>query len=249
MNDLILAVLMFAGVLVLLVFARAKTSRFEIKSPDIVLALIPIVLWMFLTGKISELGVGDLTIKSAILSASAAPVSPLISAAEPLPIEAIEPFAKGGVQQIPRLIDRQAQALSFQIGHGGYWGPAIEEYLQDLTEHPFLKHVIVLNDDGTLFGMADASELAQHLGEDIDAQEFADWLNFRNTAELARLPGFISAMDAVGSETPRDEVLEKMERLEADTLPVLNEEGRFIGVVDRGRVTAAMLVEIARLLK
>ena len=40
-----------------------------------------------------------------------------------------------------------------------------------------------------------------------------------------------------------------MEILEAEALPVADEGGRFVGVVDRGRITAAMLIEISRQLE
>jgi len=247
MSDWIIAIVAFVGVLLLLVIARLKTqTRFEIKSPDIVLALIPIALWLFLTGKVTTFEYGDLKIESAFMAASAAPVAAQVAEQKPLPVQPIQPFAKGDIGQIPALIDRQAKALSFQLGHGGYVGSAIERYLRELTQYPFLKHVVFLNRDGTFLGISDAAGLGERLGHELDSQRLADWLNADNRSEIERLPGFISAAEAVKQDARRDVVLEAMEKLQAESLPVIDEDGRFVGVVERGRITAAMLIEISK---
>ncbi len=40
----------------------------------------------------------------------------------------------------------------------------------------------------------------------------------------------------MGRDRQRDAVLEKMEAMQVDTLPVVSEDNRFVGVVDRGRI-------------
>ena len=40
-----------------------------------------------------------------------------------------------------------------------------------------------------------------------------------------------------------------MEKLNIDTLPVVDKEGKFTGIVDRARLTASLIIEVADKLK
>ena len=51
MDTLLIVIVAFVIVLAILVLVRAKTdSKFEVKNTDIILALVPIALFLFLTG-------------------------------------------------------------------------------------------------------------------------------------------------------------------------------------------------------
>ena len=53
MNTVAIALGMFAALLAVLVALRAKTgNKIDIRNSDVVLALVPVALWLFLTGKI-----------------------------------------------------------------------------------------------------------------------------------------------------------------------------------------------------
>lgn len=148
MDTLMIALGGFILLLVMLVALRAKTgNKFEIRNSDIVLALIPVALWLFLTGKIQEFAFGDFKIVAAVKEASKSPVAPQVTE---LPVESVRMDPKGGIQEIPELMKKKSQALSFRMGHGGYWGPAISEYLNVLTQNPFLRYIIINNSDGSL---------------------------------------------------------------------------------------------------
>ena len=59
------------------------------------------------------------------------------------------------------------------------------------------------------------------------------------------LPGFIAASDALDSNANRQKALERLDTLNVQTIPVVNENKKFIGVVDRLKLTASILTEIA----
>lgn len=64
----------FIAILALLVLLRAKSSRFEVKPMDIivaVVAVVPVVLFLLLTGKLQtfEIGEGGLKIEAAFVTA------------------------------------------------------------------------------------------------------------------------------------------------------------------------------------
>jgi hypothetical protein len=124
MNTVIIALGIFAVVLALLVALRTKTrNRIDIKNSDIVLALVPVALWLFLTGKIQEFAFGEVKIVAAIKLASKAPVGPEVSKlALDTVREPVHTMSKGGPEVIPQMINTKSQALSFTIGQGGYAG-------------------------------------------------------------------------------------------------------------------------------
>ena len=251
MSSVAVALTMFAALLALLVALRTKTgNKVDIRNSDIVLALVPVALWLFLTGKIQEFGFGEVKIVAAIKMAATAPVGPEVSK---LTIEAVsEPvrmMSKGAPDVIPQMINTKSQALSFTIGQGGYAGPAIADYLDQLTQYPFLRYLVLNNPDGTFFGIADARQI-----EDISRAprprfsfyNLAEWINGGDKTELAALPGFVSSDKALHKGDDKRKALEMINAADAQVRPVLDEAGRFDGMVDRSKLTASILTEIAQ---
>ena len=249
MNNVIIALSIFAALVALLVMLRARTqNKIDIKSADIAMALVPVALWLFLTGKIQELGFGDIKIVAAIKDASKAPVGPQVSQLTVDTVsEPVRVVSKGGPEVVPQMINTKSQALAFTIGHGGYVGMAIADYLEQLTKHPFLRYLVINNPDGSFFGIADARQVADIIrgtNQPFNAQDLAQWLNGANRTQLETLPGFIPADKALHRNDAKRKALEKMNSLDAQVLPVLD-DGRFSGIVDRSKLTASMLTEIA----
>jgi hypothetical protein len=83
----------------------------------------------------------------------------------------------------------------------------------------------------------------------VAANEFAESLNKGNKARLEQLPGFIPAAAAVQNRADKSAVLAKMESQNVDVLPVIDDQGRFAGVVNRSRLVASVLVDIAARIK
>lgn len=249
----IAATAVFILSLAVLIALRTRiASKVEIKSSDILLALIPVILWLVLTGRIRELTVGDVKIVSAIKSASQSPIEPYVSKLTELPVESIEVNPKEGVRDIPRLIEKKSQALSFQMGLGRYWGPAINEYFNALIQYPFFRYIVINNKDQIFFGMADARQLESIIrspSEELYFQRFAQWLNASNESELAGLPGFISAEKSLKIVSDRLQALQLMNALDVQVLPVVDNSGRFFGIVDRSKLTTSIVVDVAESLE
>ncbi len=246
MNVLILSIGGFIFLLAILVFIRVKSgNKIDVKNSDIVLALIPVVLWLFLTGKIQEFTFGDLRIVAAIKEASTSPVSAQVTE---LPIETVSKELKGGVGLIPRLIRNEIQALNFRLGYGGYYGPAIAEYLQVLTQYPYLKYVIIEDQQDRFFGMMDAQYLAELFRDPdshINTDDFARWLNTADVEKIQSIPGFIPRELALQKMSDKKEALRMMNSHDLQILPVVDEQEKFVGIVNRSKLTASMLIDIA----
>jgi hypothetical protein len=243
----------FVVIVALLVLLRLSNSRFEIKATDIVVGVIPIVVFLLATGKLQkfEIGQGGLKVETAFATASSTPITLQVAPLTGLPSEPLRLDPKVGVEEIPRLIARKTEGLLFRIGHGGYWGPAIDEYFRLLARQPFLRYLIFENPDTTFFAMADARELVELLQTDrppYTANDLAKWLNEGDRTALSRLPGFIPWEHAVTEKADKGETLRKMENLNVEILPVVevvNNKRYFAGIVNRSRLTASFLVDVA----
>lgn len=246
----VISIASFVLLVAVLVLLRTRNNRFEVKPADIVVAVIPIVVFLLVTGKLQkfEIGEGGVKIETAFIKASTSAIVSQVTPLTGLPSEPIRLDPKRGVDEIPQLIARQTEGLLFRLGHGGYWGPAIEEYFRLLTSQPFLKYLIIENPDGTFFAMADARELTglfQAERPPYTARDFAEWLNAANREALAQLPGFIASEHAVTKEGDKGQTLRKMEALNVDTLPVIDNQRHFAGIVNRSRLTASLLIDVA----
>jgi hypothetical protein len=244
----------FVAILAALVWLRARNSKFEIRPTDLAVAVLPVVIVLLVTGKIQKFEVGELKIETAFVKASGSVIAPQVTQLTGLPAEPLQIDPKRGIEEIPKLIEKHTEALLFRLGRGGYYyGPAIQEYLDKLIKYPFLRYIILENADGTFLGMADARELAVLFTATVrlpyTANDFANWLNRGDAAALKRLPGFEGSDMAISESIDKKQALQKMETLNVDTLPVINKEKRFVGVVNRSRLIASLIIEVADELK
>ena len=263
MSSLAVSILLLAGgvLFILSIFLRVKTGgKYEIKMIDLTLVLIPLLFWLLGTGKIQKFAVGGVEFETAqaFIGAAEAPIEEQVALTLPLSIEdvveSVERGAKAGVSQIPRLIKKKTEALEFRLGHGGYWGPAIQEYFESLDAYAFLRYAIIHEQDGTLFGVFEAKALLRYFREQGERtyHNFARYLNSPNEEsrqQLKDLPGFIPGEYAVTPSANKRFVLEQMEKLKMETIPVVDSNRQFIGMVDRSQLTASLIIDVAKKLE
>jgi hypothetical protein len=239
----------------LVVLLRTRSDgKVEVKLADVAVAVVPVLLGLLAFGVITKFEVGPekLTVEraaTAIRQASAATIDRQVSR---LPVEPIETSPKGPVVDIPTLINKRTEGLSFTLGAGGYVGGAIQQYLSALTKFPFFRYVVFNNPDGSLFGVIDARKLAALVeqGAEIESWDrLADLINRGDSEAIARLPGFVPREMAVSESTDKQEALQKLENADVDWLPVVDGNGRFVGGVERSRLTASLILDVANRLK
>jgi hypothetical protein len=249
-NTIIISISTFVGIIAVLVSLRKINATLEIKATDIIVAILPIIIFLLVSGKIQKFEFGELKIEAAFVEASKSDITEQVNKIESLlPSESVRTETKGGVGQIPRLIKKETEAIRFQMGYGRYWGPAIEQYFVRLTRYPFLKYIIIEEKDGRFFCMADAREMTSLLVSDdppYTFKDFADWINRSEYEPLKQLPGYIASKDSVSKKTDKSETLQRMEALNTDNLPVLNDKNQFAGIVNRARVTASLIIDVTK---
>jgi hypothetical protein len=248
MITIVILIAIFLAIVILMVSLRSATGgRWDIRNSDILLALIPIAFWLILSGKVKVIEFGGFKIESAFVQAVEASISPEVNK---IPVDQVEMETKGGIGLIPRLIENKTEALVFYLGQGGYYGPAIGRYLRELTAFPFFKYIIMNNEDGSFFGLADARSLnALLISEESSApynlDDIAQWLNRKDYENLSRLPGFLGIEQAISQDEDKRSALGRMNAVGSETLPVVDDNGRFLGMVDRNRLTSSLIIDVA----
>jgi CBS domain-containing protein len=232
-----------------------SSGRHEIKTIDLVFLVIPLLVAALAAGKLKGIDIFGVKADLSELWAAAAQtkiagqVAPATPATVQDVVQVVELASKGGMQELQRLIERRIEALEFKFGHGGYYGPAIKTYFEALSGSSSLRVVVVDKPDGTLFGMYDAADLIGYLrvaGEQ-GYEQFQRLLNSGSEearADLTRLPGFVSATHAVTATTSKRDALARMEQLNTDSLPVVDEQQHFAGTVERAKLTASLILAV-----
>ena len=223
----------FIVTLAVILWIKAKLANsIEIKPVDVGIALIPFILWMATAGilkKVEVPGILSFETADAIVTAAAAPIRLQVSK---MPVTALKADAKRGVEEIPRMIESGTQVLSFQLGYGGYYGPAIWMYFNHLVMSPAFKYAVITDQAGSLFGLFEAGKLTlvlnpennEMLMKDFplrpykglpDEQQIQKWVNFsetvknKNKDKLSKMSGFVSLNKAVKPDADKKRVLNK----------------------------------------
>lgn len=245
------------GLLVTTVLVRARYGeKYQLKTIDLVLIIVPLLFVLLITGKLKVLDAFGVKADFSELFADAAganieqQVGDTSSPGVDEVVNMLKMAAKGGVREIPQLVQKKTEALIFRLGHGGYYGPAIQQYFDALYASSYLQYLIVLNQEGKLFGIYNALDLAVYFRTEGEQayNNFASWLNRTSASsqrELTHLPGFVNAEQAVARELSKREVLKKMNTLRVDNLPVVDDAGFFVGTVERSQLTASLILEVA----
>jgi CBS domain-containing protein len=243
---LILALVLFLVPTGLLAFLRLRT-QIEIKSSELLLGAVLAGMVLVVTGRVKSLAFGEFKIEAALVEASEVAVRKQVAEVKTLPIEGLVSGAKGSLAALPELAAKRLEALTFVVGQGGYVGTVILEYLDHLVAQPQFRFVVVTNLGGEFVALGDARQLLAAVRSSppfVSPEELAGWLNRGETEALVSRTGFVPAKDAVKTEVKKRDALEKMEERHASWLPVVDERRRFVGIVDRSRLVASLILDV-----
>ncbi len=248
------AMVLLVGLVLLRTLTNAKA---EVRLTDAAIALIPIIVALFVTGKITKLAVGpegvSFEVKEAILGAARNTAADEIERIEP---ETIRTAAKGGRTRIPEYLARGVQALTFQTG-GLYVPEIMREYFTELTRSPRFKYMVLIDDTGAFFGIMDARKLVALIeasSQDGPTRRSLDWAMLRDWIQsdpkkFHDLSGFIKAEEALKADASKSEALTRLQEERLEWLPVVDEQDRLAGVVERSRLTAGLILDVANRLQ
>lgn len=243
----IVSIVILVTIVALLMSLRSK-KQLEVKPVDLAAAMLPVIVFLLVSGKVKNLQVGDVKVELAFEKAAQSPVKAQLEEVK-LPVEHIQAFAKGSGSLVDQYRAMKVEGLTFVVGNDGYVESVIADYLQGI---PSLRYVILNQRDGSLYAVAEAHRLWDVLSSDtkpFTLDEFTRVLNAGETGTLERFPGLILAKDAIADTADRLTALKKLEELNADFVAAVDANGKFVGMVNRSRVTSSMLVDIAERLQ
>jgi CBS domain-containing protein len=230
-----LVVSFFIILLALIIINTKVNGGFKIETSWIAIAVSPAIIWLISTGQLAEFSGFGLAFK--IKQASAKPFSLKLEG------DSIDPASvpvgeKEGMGMIPKLIEQKVSALAFKLNRKGYYNnQAIGNYLEELTQHDFFKYAVFIRPDKSFSGIISAKDLLKQMNE-----QNIDLVNVIEEGAIDRITGIVTV--SVSTTSPKRDALKIMEGRKLSELPVVNEIGQFIGIVERDKLTSSILLQL-----
>ncbi len=213
----------------------------------IVVSVMPVLLWLLLTGRIAGLKAFGIEFKAAIRQASRRAIKP-----DPIEFEHIDSDIKGSREKIPTFVRQKITALTFIVGKKSYYETSVmRDYLDDLRRHSFFRWITFVAEDGRFIGLFPAESFQQ-----FATHNWFDWMRDRTesgydlikarieSGDLSDFPGLIGSALALSVSDSKGKALEKFTKTDANFLPVLSEDGKLVGVVNRGKLNSEVIQSV-----
>jgi hypothetical protein len=233
---------------ILYVLSYHPTQKFETNS--ILLAILPVIFWLIISGRVTAFKGFGIEFKSEVQRLSDISIAAdrnLLETAR-IDFEPAVPAPKIDVREINKYIARKIPALSFELGRTNYYKPAaIQQYLNALTPHSFFRWVVFQDRNGEFRGLAKAQNL--HAFCQQSRQSGRGYQSIRDKIESGQIddvPGVITSEYALNTNDTKKEAIEQFSKTDADDLPVTDNQGKFVGVLNRGKLTTNMLNSVLR---
>jgi CBS domain-containing protein len=205
------------------------------------LLVIPIVLYLLLSGRLQELkGPGGWEIKLAAVASQA--VDP---ASQEVPFERVELIEKGAPSLRAEDFDENTPiVMSLVQGGAHYARPAVLERLTQLAQFRSLRFLVVLDEDERVLAYLPHRSAARLLNDPDRGEQFIALVNGNNPNAFAtaRLPGVVTT--TLPARSSNTDALKIMEAQNLEALVVVDDKGRSLGVVDRAQVLSKMLLAV-----
>lgn len=208
----------------------------------IIVAVLPIVFWLFYSGRLVSFKAFGVELTAAIRRASIEQITP----DRKIAYESVDPEEKADISRINDCIARKAPAISFELGRKSYYsGAAIRKYLEALLPYGFFRYVVFKNRDARFAAIMPAYKLylAGSLRE-VPQEGFNELRIKIEDGDIGDLPGVVKADAALKTTDTKREAIEKFGKTDADELPVVNGGGVLVGVVSRGKLQSELLASI-----
>jgi CBS domain-containing protein len=245
---IIASILLFILLLAVIVLLRHKFGeKFEIKNTDIILALLPIVIWLLLSGKLTSLQFGDLKFETVFNKAKNEAV---VNQVYDLPVTSIIGVDKARITEIDRIIRSNPQALNFVLGDKSYVADVVNQYFLQLSGST-VKYIVFETGNREFAGLITLGELNLQLSGhgapgQFSTEELVHWIISGDTDKISSIKGILTRSTSITKESSKQSALEMMEKNNTDIVPVVDKNNRLTGVVERSRLTASLLLDISK---
>ena len=203
----------------------------------IFLAILPFIIYLAVSGKISEFKGGGFEVK--FNNASNAGVS---FKSEEVVFNEVEAVLKGDVENLrktilPNMAEKLTSVLFLVPGRGGYNYKILKEYLEELTKFDFFKYVLFVGEDRETFkGYIHARDILAQLLDEFKKDEI---INRINSGDVEGILGV--KKNSIDDDISNRNALKYMEKNGITEAAVVDENGKFKGFTNQDMITTRII--------
>lgn len=211
------------------------------------LLLIPILVYVIISGKLEELkGPGGLEAK--FVKAAAEAISIASDEVKPS-VEEMQVVLKENLSVLEKkrreLNEAQPIVMIMELGKGDYYRrEVVLEYLEMLSQFRNFKFVVFVDNNNRFVAYMPSWALKGLLSKPQLGFEFIREINEGHKQELFRYPGIVR--DTIRMQSTNAEALGEMTRQNLEALVVTDENNELKGVVEREQVLSKMMLSLTR---
>ena len=233
--------LTIAVIISLIIFTLIKNWLTGDKTIDAMitfLAILPFIIYLAVSGKISEFKGGGLEFK--FNNASNAEIS---FKSEEVVCAEEEIIAKGGVVMLrskimPKIAKNPSSTLSLvpEKKRYEYSYSVVKEYLEELTKFDFFKYVLFVDENNVFKGYIHARNLLAQL---LDISQGEKIINKINNGDVENIPGFREHY--IKENKTNREALRDMEEKGITDIAVVDKDMKFKGFTNQDMITTRII--------
>jgi CBS domain-containing protein len=229
------------------IYVVAKVAAVKDGTALAALLIVPAVLYLLLSGRVSDLkGPGGLEVKLTQVANQAIPLAGQDHDTAALAFEAVRSVEKGRAEsflsRIRGITPDEPVVLTLTVGSGRIDGPTAADYAKGLTQFPRFRFVAVLDSHKKLISYMDATAFRHVIEADVvDASMLLKNIEDQDVGAVRAFPGMI--VQTVSPRTSIADALRRMERVHRNAL-LVTDEGEIKGIVERDRLANALLLSL-----
>jgi hypothetical protein len=229
--------LIFFTILFIISSEDLFTNRygFNLEPINVFIALIPLVIWLIVSGKLKELkgpgGIGIIMRDEGQKSISPE-ITKIALKVDPAVVE-----KKGGLDELRyKILHNPPTTLSFEIEKKNYYNlEAIKDYIYELEKNPDFRYILFNDADGKFKGIMKVNYF-KYLLETDDLVQRIENSKILEDSRVTR--------KCIKITSTNKQALNEMEKVNVNMLPVVDRRGRFIGVVTQEEILRRILTKI-----
>jgi CBS domain-containing protein len=241
----ILIAILFLGLGFLVLWLTKSIMSIEGDAVFISLLLIPILVYVIISGKLEELkGPGGLEAKFA--KAANESISAATEKVE-LSVEEMQIVLKEGLGILEKkrldLNEAQPIVMIMEIGKRGYYDrEAVLKYIEILSQFRNFKFVVFVDKNNQFVSYMPSWAVKGLISKQYLGDEFISIINTGNKTVLFQFPGVVR--ETIRTESTNAEALREMTKQNLEALVVIDGNNQLKGVVEREQILSKMMLSL-----
>lgn len=232
---------------VFVVWLAKNIADIEGDAIYITLILIPILVYVIISGRLRELkGPGGL--EARFSEAASQDIKPSYETVEPS-VEEMQILAKGGLRELQHkkfdIDESRPIVMTMILGKGGYYDwQAVTQYMNFLSQYSNFKFVVFLDGKNQFVAYMPSWAFIGLIKLPELADEFIEIINDGCIKDLYRYPGVVK--DTISTKSTNIVALQQMMIENLEALVVIDEERHLKGVLEREQVISKIILTLVR---